>query len=167
MTVPQQTRSSLTPEPLRQQRPPLVGVLQDIARLTIDSEQRLGEAADVVDGDSVRQLLSSAAQRRADHARDLAGILEDRNAPVPERGTLLGMLHRGWIAARATINLGYPQVVLLEARRGEKHMADLYEEALQRAVDPAVTATLKRHRQEIADTRWRIDTLLHSDDLLN
>ena len=86
---------------------------------------------------------------------------------TPRNGTWGGMLHRNWLVIRSLINLGDPEVVLLEAERGEKHTAELCDRALDQADDPRTEALLKRHKRDIADTKWRLRVLLESNSLSN
>ena len=147
--------------------PVLRADLQELLRSSIDSRHRLGEAASLVETDSIRVLLSSAADRRWKHERSLGRILQEYDVEVPEHGTFAGMMHRNWLAFRALLNFGHPVVVLIEARRGERRMSELCDQALERVEDPGIEALLKSHKQHISETRWKIESLLQLDSLLN
>lgn len=146
-----ETKTHLEPETLSK--------VQRLIQANLDSYEGYKEAADDIKNARLRGLFSELAMTRSRNAASLQTYVIWNNERPEEEGTLLGGLHRAWINARAAINGGDEEVVLIEARRGEDHIKALYEDVLKELPGNALSDVLHNQYRQIKHDFERIDAL--------
>lgn len=124
--------------------------LQDLIQLNIDSRDGFQEAADDLKtkGGSLASLFRDFALERAGQARELQSVVS-ANAEMPEKsGSVAAATHRTWMNLRTALG-GGDHAVLSEAERGEDHIKEKYEEALQDLGSCSCTTILRRQYDAI------------------
>lgn len=90
--------------------------------------------------------LAAQRARFATELRDLAAQYGDQ---IDEDGSMLGSLHRGWMAIKDAIAGDDPQGVLDAAEQGEDHAKKEYRNALDADVSPHLRTVIERQAREI------------------
>lgn len=89
-----------------------------------------------------------AAQRAAfaQELRDLAAEYGDR---IVEDGSMLGALHRGWMAIKDAVAGDDPDGVLDAAEQGEDHAVSEYEDAMKADISAHLRQVVERQFQSV------------------
>lgn len=125
-----------------------VDKLQDLISMNIDSAKGYAVAAEKVNHSQLTSLFRAFSQERERHAETLQRYVSYQGTSPEDDGTVRGAMHRAWLKARAAINSGDEEVVLIEASRGDEHIKSLYEEVLKEIPGNAMSDVL--HRQYAA-----------------
>jgi uncharacterized protein (TIGR02284 family) len=119
--------------------------LQDLIQINIDSRDGFEEGANELKGknSSLEHLFHNMAAERAAQASELQEMVAS-NATKPEKsGSVRAAAHRAWMDIRSALG-GGEYAILSEAERGEDHIKETYEAALQELGSCSCTATLRR-----------------------
>ena len=105
------------------------------------------------------------SQQRARFSSELATIAQAYGDHVPERSSVPGAVHRGWIAVKDAFSGSSPEAVLKAAATGEDHAVGEYEDAMKADISTDLRAVLARQFSEISAARDRVRMLAeqHSD----
>ncbi len=109
----------------------MVGELQAIIRLLVDSEEVFMDAANRIEHAEIAALFRSFVGERAAMANELQDLVCDYGNEAPTSGTILGKLHRMWMDLRSAVNGQDPFTIFAEAERGEVYIKTEYEKALR------------------------------------
>ncbi len=135
--------------------------LQSLIQANIDSCEGYKSAAYDVKNNRLRELFNDIAISRSRQAASLQAFVRwSKNDEEPEEDTsVLADLHRAWMNARAAINSGDEEVVLIETSRGESYLKDLYEDVLEEEIDEPIADVLHDHYARIKQDYQRIESL--------
>ncbi|MCU1367664.1 MAG: hypothetical protein JWN39_3303, partial [Ilumatobacteraceae bacterium] len=104
----------------------------DLIETLKNGEEGFQKAAEKL-SDSSRKDLSAEfmtySQQRARFSAELAKVAHAYGDDVPERSTIPGAVHRGWIAVKDALSGSSPDAVLKAAVTGEDHAVSEYEDA--------------------------------------
>ena len=115
----------------------------------VDVREGYRKAVEEADDRGLREkLLAVDGLHAAAHA-DLDRILQSRGHAPDEDGSFMGTVHRTVISARAAV-LGLDESSLDAFASGEENTLERYDEAIADESDPAVKATLAKHRAALA-----------------
>ncbi|MEM1349923.1 MAG: PA2169 family four-helix-bundle protein, partial [Myxococcota bacterium] len=81
-----------------------------------------------------------------------------------DRGTTMGSVHQMWMKFRAALNGGDPEVVLIEATRGEERMKELYEDLLEDHPGSALSDVLHHQYAQILKDLATVKQLRERND---
>ena len=99
------------------------------------------------------------SEQRARFAAELAAMTNAYGDDVPQRSTLPGAVHRGWIAVKDALSGSSPEAVLKAASTGEDHAVAEYEDAMQANISDDLRSVLARQFSEVSKTRNRVSAL--------
>lgn len=133
--------------------------LQDLIAVNIDSAKGYKAAAEKVDNDSLSTLFGDFAKERERHAKALQSFVSWNGEEPEDDGSVRGSIHRAWLKARAAINSGDEEVVLIEATRGDEHIKSMYEDLLKDNPGNAMSDVLHRQYAELKADFDRISKL--------
>jgi uncharacterized protein (TIGR02284 family) len=102
-------------------------------------------AKDMADGryEAYRTALAQASRQRAQFADELHRWVQTLGGQAGDEGTFLGVLHRGWLDAKATLEDGYPLSILVECERGELAAQKAFAEVLRASLPRDVRTTIE------------------------
>ncbi len=123
--------------------------VQSLIRANIDSSKGFTESAGEVNDGILKELFSEMASQRNHLAEELQTVVEYNHKDAEDDGTFAGKAHRIWVDIRAKLNSGDPEVILIEAERGEDHIKHAYEEVLKETAGSAVNDVLTRQYAKI------------------
>ena len=136
--------------------------LHHIHDLLVDSRKGYMEAAERVEDDRVKGLLTAFAQERAtlEAAVDAELRVQDPDAGHRDGGTIKGDLHRAWMDLRDSLTKSENANVLNECERGEGYLLMRYDEVLKKDdLLPATRALAMVQRAEVLGNVARIKAL--------
>ena len=141
-----------------------ISKMQRLIEANIDSYEGFQETAKDVDDASMSSLFERLSVQRAQNAKALQQFVQLNHEEAKESGTARGAVHRAWIQARAAINGGNPEVVLIEASRGEDHIKSLYEDVLKDIPANAMSDVLHKQYAKIKSDYELIRALRKAHD---
>lgn len=89
------------------------------------------------------------AAQRARFVAELRDLAAQYGDTIDEDGSMLGSLHRGWMAIKDAIAGDDPQGVLDAAEQGEDHAKKEYKDALQAEISPHLRTVVERQAREV------------------
>jgi uncharacterized protein (TIGR02284 family) len=119
--------------------------LQDLIQVNIDSRDGFEDAANELEGknSALAHLFRNMSVERASQARELQSIVAS-NSKTPEKsGSISAAAHRAWMDLRSALG-GGQYAILSEAERGEDHIKEKYEAALDDLSGCTCTSVLQR-----------------------
>ena len=135
--------------------------LQDLIQLNIDSRDGFKEAADGLKGNRLESLFRGYANERGAQASQLQSLVAS-NAETPERsGSVAAAAHRTWMDLRSSLG-GGDHAILSEAERGEDHIKEKYEEALNDLGSCSCTTILRSQYSAIKAAHDKVRDLRDS-----
>ncbi len=140
-------------------------VTKDLVQTLEDGREGFARAAEKLDDSehaayaSLFRELSAQRARFSAELRNLAGNYGDT---VEAEGTLVGDLHRGWIALKDALTGSSGQAVINAVTTGEDHAVSEYEKACEADVSPTLRAVIERQKSEVTAARDRVQALASS-----
>ncbi len=105
--------------------------LQTLIRYNIDAYDGFRKSAEEVENPHLASLFRDLAQERSAMATELQEYVEWNNEKAEDDGSFKAAVHRSWIEARSKMSGGDPYAILAEAKRGEDHIKEAYEDFLK------------------------------------
>ena len=99
------------------------------------------------------------SQQRARFSAELASMANAYGDDVPERSSVPGAVHRGWLAVKDALTGSSPEAVLKAAVTGEDHAVEQYEAAMKEDISEGLRTILTRQFAEVSTTRDRVTSL--------
>ena len=130
-------------------------VLRDLIEVCRDGVRGYQAAADQVSDPVLKALFGELAAERKHFADELTPHLY-RLGGLPDGGSNVAALHRGWMSIKVLGPYHHRHLVIAEAERGERIALDAYEEALNGMLPPTVTDIVEAQREAIGRAAERI-----------
>ncbi len=119
--------------------------LQSLIRANTDSYNGYEEAADDVSDPNLSAMFRELAFERSAMASELRDYVEWNGAAAPADGTTAGIVHRTWLAIRALVTQGSPEVILAEVEVAEAEICRAYAGILEASVGQVIHIALQNH----------------------
>jgi uncharacterized protein (TIGR02284 family) len=127
--------------------------LRACAKACIDGERGYAAAAKDVRDPELRGLFESYSKQRAGFVSALEHLLESLGGPPVEHGSIRGLVHRGFLDARVSMEGATDAVILGECERGELAAIAAYDREFERtpidSLPPDVRALVVEQRAAI------------------
>ncbi|MCU1386785.1 MAG: hypothetical protein JWL72_123 [Ilumatobacteraceae bacterium] len=101
----------------------------------------------------------SFSQQRSRFSAELAEMAKSYGDHVPERSTVPGAMHRGWMAVKDALTGDSPEAVLKAAVTGEDHAVMEFEDAMKADISDGLRAVVSRQLADVTSTRDRVKML--------
>ena len=128
-------------------RDDVIDALQDLTECCKDGEYGFRACAE----QAKRADLKSTFLQRADDCRGAAQELNEQirslGGKAEEHGSAAGVMHRGWVALKATLSTYDDKAVLEECERGEDNALARYRKALKQPLPAGVKLIVERQMQ--------------------
>lgn len=134
----------------------------DLIETLQNGEEGFRKAAEKLANDDRADMSSefmSFSQQRARFSAELAELAKSYGDDIPERSTVPGAVHRGWMAVKDALTGDSPEAVLKAALTGEEHAVTEYEDALKSDISPALRAVVSRQLTDVSAARDRVKSL--------
>ncbi len=137
-------------------------VLDELMQTLKDGDEGYTKAAEEL-SKSTRPDLSAhfiaCAKQRRDFHNELSGITADLGGEPSEKGTVIGTLHRGWMAVKDAMSGDDPESVLKAAEKGEEHAVAQYEEACKADLSTDVRTIVERQFRDVKAAKAKLTML--------
>lgn len=120
----------------------VVSVLNDLIETCLDGDYGFAKCAERVNAEPLKDLMSRRAAGCRTAAEELQRLVVDHGGRPASHGTVLGVLHRGWVTAKDVLTADSDHAVLAECERGEDVALARYRKALQHDGLPEVVRSL-------------------------
>ena len=135
-------------------------VMNHLIEMCRDDELALRFAAEHVQNQVARTLLTNLAERRAEFAEELLPFAQRLGGVVAGDGSTGAALHRGWLAVKQKLVGPSDTTMLDEAEHDERSMLAGYEDALNRMLPPTARPVIERQCGEIRMAHRQVQDLL-------
>jgi uncharacterized protein (TIGR02284 family) len=124
-------------------------VLKDLVECCKDGEYGFRACAEQAERPDLKTLFLARADGCRQAAQELNGLVLACGGKPEEGGSMLGALHRGWVAVKAKLSTFDDKAVLEECERGEDNAKTRYGKALQKELPADVRAVVERQLQGV------------------
>lgn len=140
-----------------------VTTLNSLIATTIDSINGYQESADAVENSQFRELFQELARDRQQVLPQLQAAVARLGGSPEDDGTALAAAHRTFVDLKSAITGRDDKAVINEVERGEDHIKDKYESALNDGVLSAeVLEVVREAYQSVRRGHGRVRDLKHA-----
>ena len=122
----------------------VVDVLNDLLETSRDGEKGFRTSAEQAQTGELQNFLARRASDCAKAAAELEQAVRAHGGTPADGGTMVGAMHRGWVAIKTAMVANDDKAVLEECERGEDAAVASYRKALQHALPPGVRSLIER-----------------------
>lgn len=122
----------------------VVDVLNDLLETSRDGEYGFRTSAEHAESADLKNLLSLRASNCAAAAAELEQAIRQRGGEPADGGTMVGSMHRGWVAVKTAFATMDDKAVLEECERGEDSAVASYRKALKKPLPQDVRVLVER-----------------------
>lgn len=143
----------------------IVDILNDLIEISKDGEYGFRATAERAHTPAIKSLLSERATQCAASAAELQALVRSHGGDPEDSGTVLGAVHRGWVAVKGAVSTTAHEdhALLAEVERGEDKAVATYRKASAHADLPAdVRAVIERQYQGARANHDQIKSLRDS-----
>lgn len=139
----------------------VIKVLNELVLESEDGQKGFQEASKIATESELKALLAEGAQECAQAVGELQEAIRLLGSAPPDRGSVPGVVHRGWTKVRSAVE--DPNVAVLEeVERGEDHAKTTYAKALKTKLPPEIRAVVERQQKGVLRHHDRVKTLRDS-----
>src|SRR3954447_4088565 len=102
-------------------------VIQDLIQTCVDGQKGFEEAAMAVDDPNIKDELVGYSWQRQQFATELKSRLAAFGQESQDKGSMAGVIHRGWMEAKSAVGMNDGESILAECERGEDTAIEAYE----------------------------------------
>lgn len=135
-------------------------VVEHLARTAEDGARGFEQAAEHIGDPAIGLLFRELGMERRRFAEQLRAILStDYREFVPEKGTVKGALHRGWIAVKDALTGDDPGAIIAAAEEGEDYALEQWNEAAATPLPSEIAELVRRQRDAVERAHDRVRAL--------
>ena len=138
-----------------------VATLETLTSTLIDSVNGYRDAAGDAEGHQFQQLFRQMADERSQVAEDLRSEIRRLGGNPPDDGSFLGKTHQRFMDLKAAVTGRDDKAIINEVERGEDHLKEKFETALNADTDPQVRSVIERAYQSVRKGHDRVSNLKH------
>jgi uncharacterized protein (TIGR02284 family) len=136
-----------------------IDVLQDLAECSLDGEYGFKACADQASSAELKSIFMQRADDCRRAVTELNEQIRGMGGTTEEHGSASGAMHRGWVAAKATLSTYDDRAVLEEAERGEDNAKARYMKALKKPLPAHVKLIVERQMQGVQRNHDQVKAL--------
>lgn len=121
----------------------VVSILNDLITIAKDGEQGFLKVAEEITNTELKNNFSDRAAGCAKAARELQQYVNEMGEEPTDSGSILGVMHRGWIDIKSVFSARDNQAILEECERGEDAAKTAYAKALEQDLPVNIRATIE------------------------
>ena len=122
----------------------VIDVLNELLETSRDGQYGFRTSAEHADSTELKTLLSLRASNCAAAAAELEQAIRQHGGEPADGGTMIGAMHRGWVAVKTAFSSMDDKAVLQECERGEDSAVASYRKALKRSLPADVRSMVER-----------------------
>lgn len=140
-----------------------INVLNSLIATTRDSIEGYRDAAEQANNDQYASMFRHFAEQRQRVVGELENTVRQAGGDPEDSGTFSGAAHRTWLDLRNAVTGTDDKAVIAEVERGEDHLKEKYEEAMERTdLSPQASQTIASCYQSVREGHDRVRDLKHS-----
>ena len=127
-------------------------VTKDLMQTLEDGKEGYARGAEKLNGTAALEIAGAfrrLSDQRATYYTELETLAKTYGDEIEESGSIVGTIHRGWMALKDAISGDGPEGVLDAAEQGEDHAVDAYEKALKEDLSPTLRTVVQRQFGEV------------------
>ena len=132
-----------------------IEVLGELLEVCRDGEQGFQTAAEGVRDPQLQILFQTYSRQRQEFAVELQAEISRLGGDPERRGSVAGMLHRGWMNIRSAV-AGGDNAILGEAERGEDSARSAYEKAVAEGLPEGARLVVERQHARVKEAHDRV-----------
>ena len=144
-----------------------ITVLNELIETSKDGEKGFQKAAHDTTSSELRSMFTQGAQRCAQGARELQGLVQQLGGEPDASGSVSGALHRGWINVKEAISRRDDKAILDEVERGEDYAKEAYRKALDANLPANVMSVVQRQYQGVLANHDKVKALRQQYQTVN
>ena len=121
-----------------------IEVLNELIETSKDGEKGFRKAAQDTKQEDLRSMFLKGAERCAEGARELQGLVRQLGGDPDTSGSVSGALHRGWVSIREAMTTRDDKAIVEEVERGEDYAKAAYRKALDADLPENARAIVER-----------------------
>lgn len=124
--------------------------LNELLIKNYDAEKGYIDAMNYVEIPELKMFFKRRATERSQFAKELRTEILQYGEIPEDSGSFKGIVHRNWMALKATFTSNDAEAILEEAMRGEKESLEEYKELLNKKnLPPSIDSLLVKHKNAI------------------
>lgn len=135
-----------------------VKILNELILTSQNGEKGFNEAADIAEDAQLKAVFRDCAGKCQAATGELQARVMALDGDPPERGSVAGAAHRGWIKVKSAVENSNISV-LEEVERGEDHAKAVYAKSLKAQLPSDLRALVQRQYEGVLATHDRIRQL--------
>lgn len=136
-----------------------VDALNDVISEDLNAVRAYEEAIDQVEHSRLRGLFEELRERRSTMAHELQQHVRSLGGDPVTDESLGGQLHGAWMSLQASLSGNEAEAMIDDLERSEEALADAYDDAISRDIEPAAREMLESHRTQIHESENEIERL--------
>lgn len=140
-----------------------VDVLNGLIKTTLDSVGGYREAAENADNSRFKGMFAERAMKREQLARELQEEVRALGGDPQDHQGLIGKAHNKFVDLKNALTGGSDKAVIDEVERGEDHIKDKFEDALEdEELPPSVRTKVARAYESIRADHDEVSRIKHT-----
>ena len=125
---------------------------KDLIQTLEDGKEGFAKGAEKLEKTDSPELAATfrrLSTQREGFARELQDLAHTYGDDAPERGSVAGTVHRGWLTLKDALSGSDPDGVLDAAEQGEDHAVKEFDKALEADISPGLRAVVERQATQV------------------
>ena len=140
----------------------LLETLNTLLSFCKDGQQGFADAAENSSTSRVKSFMHKQEQNRSKLSLELIKLIEDYGGQADDSGSLIGSLHRVWLATKDIMTSRDDDALIQECIRGEEAALEAYENALESTLPFDVHEKIKHQKEQLETVKNELQELLAS-----
>lgn len=136
-----------------------IRILNGLIAVCKDGEKGFLAAGERMQDRGLQELFLMYAQQRARFVDELQVAVRRLGGEPGRRGSITGVLHRGWMSVKSAVNAQSDEALIAEAERGEDVARAAYQKAVEAGLPLDVQAVVERQMIQVKEAHDRMRTL--------
>ena len=136
-----------------------VDVLNDVLSENLNAERAYEEAIQETEDERLRELFQELHRERQTFAMELNQYITRLGGDPVESESLGGRMHAAWMSLQASLSSGKTDAMIDDLESSEESLADVYDEAIARNIQPEARDMLQNQRRKVHTAENRIEDL--------
>ncbi|MBC8042115.1 MAG: PA2169 family four-helix-bundle protein [Rhizobacter sp.] len=136
-----------------------IAQLNSLIETCRDGQLGYSSAADAIINPELKALFVSVASQRSAFISELQGQIRALGGDPSKSGTLVGAVHRGWIALKSAVASRNDDSILEECERGDNIAIETYNNVLSKSLPAAAREIVQRQLGSIEQSYHKVQQM--------
>jgi uncharacterized protein (TIGR02284 family) len=134
----------------------LIAALNKLIEASKDGEQGFALAAKHARDPELTRVFGDGEKGSGAAAAELQDQVRLLGSTVEQDGSMKAAMNRGWTSVRSMVSSRDDKAILEECERGERHVRELYAEALELDLPGPIRSVVERHHGAVVESHYRV-----------